>query len=314
MGVLSFLRSDPSLKVASLALAVVLWLYVRAEEKPVQVFTVPLEVEGVPPELAVAGETPDSVAVRVRAPDSVLRTLTPERFHARIRLDGAKPGETEAPLTTADVRAPMGVEVLQVDPGVVLLRLERRIAREVPVVARIKGRAAAGYEYDGYTLVPDKVKVEGPEGVVLQVREAVTDEVDIRGRTESFETTVSLAPDRGGARIAGEGGSVLKISIRPERATRAFEGVPLTPNFAAGVGYHARFQPETLTVVLKATRQVLDGLGPANIRALLDLEGMNPREQPYSVKPRIVIEPAELGTQVAVYSVSEETINVRIER
>jgi hypothetical protein len=67
-------------------------------------------------------------------------------------------------------------------------------------------------------------------------------------------------------------------------------------------------------VVLKATRKVLDGLSPANIRAVLDLEGMNPREAPYSVRPRIIIEPAELGTQVAVHSVSEETISVRIGR
>ena len=86
------------------------------------------------------------------------------------------------------------------------------------------------------------------------------------------------------------------------------------PIFAAGVEYHAWFQPGTVTVVLRAERQVLDGLGPDNIRAMLDLEGMDPREQPYSVKPRIVIEPAELGASVAVHSVSEETINVRIER
>lgn len=309
-----WMRSDPSLRIASLILAVLIWMYVRGEEKPVQVFTVPLEIEGIPADLAVAGGTPDSVAVRVRAPDATLKNLSPGRFQAKIRLSDPKPGELTIPLAGDDVKAPIGVEVLEVEPRSVALRLERRLTREVPIGVRVKGRVAAGFEYDGYAITPDRARVEGPEGAVSQVREAMADEVDVTGRSLNFETLVGLTPDRSGVRIVDGAGVVLRVRIRPERITRAFTGVRLEPGFPAGARHPVRLQPATITVELKATREVLDALNPEAIRAFLDLEGMSPREAPYLVKPRIVIEPAEIAMQIAVQSVSDETIYVRIDR
>jgi len=313
-GALSWLRSDPSLKLASLVLALFFWVYVRSEEKPIQLFSVPLEVDGVGRDLALAGDVLDSVAVRVRAPDTTLKNLTSSRFHARVKLDGMTAGEYTLPLTPDNVRAPLGVEVLRVDPAQVTLRLDRRITREVPVVARIKGRPAPGFESDGYTLAPDKVTVEGPEGVVRKVREAVTEEVDISGLNRSFETVVGVAPDRGGARLDGESRALLRVNIREQRITRSFPNVPLVPNLPHGLDYHVRFQPDTITVVLEGTARALDGLKPGNVRALLDLEGMSPREASYDVKPRVAIAPADVGAGIAVHSISDPTISVRISR
>ena len=314
MAGLGWMRSDASLRIGSLILAVLIWMYVRGEEKPVQVFTVPLEIEGIPSDLAMAGETADSVAVRVRAPDATLKNLAPGRFQARIHLSDARPGDLIIPLTGGDVKAPIGVEVLQVEPRSVALRLERRLTREVPIGVRVKGKVAAGFEYAGYTIAPERVRVEGPEGAVAQVREAMAEEVDITGRSLNFETPVSLTPDRGGVRIVDGAGVVVRVAIRPERITRVFSGVRLEPAFPAGAQHPVRLQPETVSVELKAPREVLDALDPAGIRALLDLEGMGPRQAPYLVKPRIVIEPADLAAQIAVHSVSDETIHVRIDR
>src|SRR4030095_7208343 len=192
---------DPSLRIASLILAVLIWMYVRGEEKPVQVFSVPLEIEGIPGNLAIGGEKPDIIAVRVRAPEATLKNLSPGRFQARIRLSDAKPGDLTIPLASSDVRAPIGVEVLQVEPRSGRLRIERRMTREVPIGVRVKGNAAAGFEYAGYTVAPEKVRVEGPEGAVSQVREALAEEVDITGRSLNFEMPVSLTPDKGNVRI-----------------------------------------------------------------------------------------------------------------
>jgi len=312
--VLSWLRSEPSLKVASLVLAVFLWALVRSEEKPVQAFTVPLEIDGVARDLALAGDVPDNVSVRVRAPDTTLKNLSPGRFHARLRLDTERAGEVTLLLGPDNIRAPLGVEVLHVEPAQVSLRLDRRVTREIPIVPRIKGRPAQGYESDGYTLTPDKVQVEGPEGAVGKVREAVTQEVDISGRRESFETMVGVAPDRGGARLAGASNALLRVNIREQRVTRRFDGIALTPNLSPGVDYRVRFAPTTISVVLEGTRGSLDALRPGNLKALLDLEGMGPREAAYDVKPRVTIVPGDAGAGVAVHSLSEPTISVKISR
>lgn len=314
MAGLGWMRSDPSLRIASLMLAVLIWLYVRGEEKPVQVFNVPLEIEGIPSTLALAGDTPASVAVQARAPDVTLKSISASRFQARIRLRDPKPGELTIPLTSGDIRAPIGVEVLQVEPGSISLRIEPRLTREVPVGVRIKGNPAAGFEFAGYTVAPERVRVEGPNGAVSQMREAMAGEVDITGRSLNFDIPVTLTPDRGNVRIIDSSGVVVRVAIRPERITRVFTGVRLEPGFPIGSRHPVRLQPAAVSVELKAAREVLDAVGPASIRAILDLEGMGPRAAPYLVKPRIVIEPAELAAQISVQSVSDETVHVRIDR
>lgn len=310
----SWLRSEPSLKIASVVLALFVWMYVRSEEKPVQGFSVPLELDGLPAHLSLVGETPDSVYVRVRATESVLRNLSPGRIHARLKLDGAKPGELSLPVTPGDVRVPRNVEVLRVDPQRITLRAEPRVTREVPVVARLKGQPAAGFEHDGYVLTPDRVTIEGPEGFVAQVREAVTDEVDLGNRRESFEIRVGIVPERGGVRLAGQTEARLRVNIREQRVTRSFAGIPLAPSFSEGVEYRVEFEPRIVTVVLEGTREVLDKVAVENIRAYLDLEGMSPRSASFAVKPRVVVTPGDLASKVAVHSISEPTINVRLKK
>ncbi len=309
-----WLSENVSLKVASVVLATFVWMYVRSEEKPLQVFAVPLELEGLPADVALSGEVLDSVSVRVRAPDSILRNLTPGRFRARVRLDGARPGELNIPLAPDSIKAPLGVQVVRVDPRSMSLRVERRVTREIPVVARISGVPAPGFEYDGHTLTPDRVTVEGPEGIVQQVRESVTDPVTIDERSASFEARVDIAPDRAGARVTGPSTVLLRVGIRRQRITQAYAGVSLAPSFTPGVTHRATFVPQTITVVLGGTQETLSTITAGNIRAVLDLEGMGPRDAPYAVKPRIVMNPPELGTSVAIHSLSDTTISVTISR
>lgn len=310
----SWMRSNLSLKIASLVLAVFVWMYVRSEEKPFQVFSVPLELEGLPKDVALAGDAPDSVAVRVRASDTTLRNLSPGRFRARVHLEGARPGDLTIPLTPDIIKAPLGVEVVRVDPRTLSLKVERRITKLVPVVARVTGQPAQGFEYAGYTADPDKVTVEAPEGIAMGLSEALTDEVAIGGRSESFDSAVNVLPGRAGARVAGRTTVNLRVNIRQQRMTQAYAGIPLETNTPAGFSYRVRFSPQSVTVVLEGTKDDLADITPSSIRALLDLEGMGPRDAPHLVKPRIVIAPPELAASVMVHSLSEPTINVSISR
>ncbi len=308
----NWIRSDIPLKIASLVLAVFVWMYVRTEANPLQIFSVPLELENLPDDVAVVGEVLDSVAVRVRAPDRTLRGLTPGRFRARIPLDGARPGSLSIALTREIVSAPLGVEVVRVDPSSLQLQLERRVTQEVPVVARLTGEPSRGFEYDGYTVSPDRVTVEGPESVTMQVREAVAESISMEGRSESFETVVGIVPDRSEARVIGEGTAVVRVNIAPQRTTQVYAGIPLEPSHGGDFEYRVSYQPDSVSVVLEGTRASLSSISADNIRVLLDLEGMGPRDAPYSVKPRVVISPGNLGALVAVHSVSEPSVNVKI--
>lgn len=306
------LRENLPLKAAALILAVFLWLYVRGEERPVQLISLPLELEGLPADLAIVGDRLESIAVRVRAPEATLRALSPGRFRAHVNLGGARTGEVSLPLARENVRAPIGVEVVQVDPSFLTLRFERRSRREVPLVARLKGAPAAGLEARGYTLVPDHVAIEGPESLVAAVEEVLTEEVDLSGVRKDLQQRVRLAPIGGGVRIDGAGTAALTVAIGEALVTTVYPGVRVSPNLPAGAAFEAVPVESTVTVTLEGTAAELRSIQPENLTALLDLEGMSPRGVPYDVRPRVVLTPEDLGEGVTVRAVSPETISVRL--
>ncbi len=308
---MTWMRGDMPLKIMSIVLAVFLWMYLNSEAQTVQAFQVPLELADLPASLSLVGEIPDSVLVRIRASDATFQNLSPGRLHARVRLSGARPGTLRVPLTEDIVRAPFGVEVLRVDPEQLELQVEERITREVPIVARIQGQPEFGFENRGYTLSPSTATVEGPESLVRQVREVLTEPVDIEGARESIEKVVSLVPDRGGVRVVSEGVTRLQVTVGEMLVTRRFGGIrlePVTEDARVSVEYH----PETIDVILQGPKEALDSVQAGRIRAVLDLEGMSPRRSSYTVRPRVVLE--GVGEGVSVHSVSVETIDVKISR
>lgn len=311
---MALIRGDLALKIASIVLALFLWMYLRTESHTIQVFEVPLELTDLPQDLALVGEIPDSVTVRVRASNTAYQSLSASRFRARLRLSGATTGVHSFLLTSDIVKAPLGVEVLDLEPESLDLHIERRTMREVPVVARIEGLPADGYENRGHTLTPRVATVEGPESLVRRVREVLAESVDIEGRSESLETVVSLSPDRGGVRIVSEGVATLRVDIEEMRMTRVWKAVPLEPRFPEGTDYRVEMQPDTIDVVLRGPEEALDAIRADDVRGVLDLEGMLPRETFYTVTPRIVIEPDRTEGEVTVQSTSEPTIRVRILR
>ena len=70
-------------------------------------------------------------------------------------------------LTPDQVRAPFGVEVLQVSPSSVAMLFETTATKaRVPVVPSIDGVPAPGFVVGNWTVDPQTVEVTGPESVV----------------------------------------------------------------------------------------------------------------------------------------------------
>src|SRR5262245_59536404 len=119
------LRQNLYLKIFSLILAVVCWYVVRGEEERVRDFSVPLEYTNLSPSFDLSGRIVDTVAVRLRAPEPVLRSISEDRLSARIDLSRAPLGEQYVTLTPAMIGVPGGARVDQVNPDLIRVRIER---------------------------------------------------------------------------------------------------------------------------------------------------------------------------------------------
>src|SRR5438105_2447537 len=110
------------LKVLSVGLAVLLWMVVAGEETVERGLHVPLELQQVPAGLDLQGEFPTAIDVRVRGASGTLNRLGAGDVVVVLNVRGTGPGAQIFPLTPDAVRAPFGVQVVQVSPSVVTLQ------------------------------------------------------------------------------------------------------------------------------------------------------------------------------------------------
>jgi YbbR domain-containing protein len=114
------------LKLASLAFAIGLWMFVATEERTEAVFTVPLNLVEPPPGVQVTSLGVETVVVRVEGRDSFLRRLHEEDFRAEVSLRNVPLGRFVARIQPENVSSPRGARVVRVTPSEVRGVLEAR--------------------------------------------------------------------------------------------------------------------------------------------------------------------------------------------
>lgn len=120
------------LKLAALALAFALWVFVTTSEKADLVLAAAVELDGIPAGLTLVGERPESVDVQLHGLRAILARVGPEHVRARVSLSGAHAGETVVRLVPDQITVPSGVTVVRVNPSRLRVTLEARRAEVRP--------------------------------------------------------------------------------------------------------------------------------------------------------------------------------------
>lgn len=203
------------LKSMSIALAALLWLVVAGEQTVERAIRVPLEFTNVPPRLELVGEPPNIVDLRVRGSSSRLSRIAAGEMVAVIDLQDARPGQRLFHLSASDVRAPLGVEILQVAPTTLYLSFEASMTKTVPVMPEVEGEPAAGYEIAVRSAEPPTVEVVGPQSAVNAVTAAITEPVAVAGESRSIVKMVSAGVSDPTVRVKNPNLVRVTVTIRP---------------------------------------------------------------------------------------------------
>jgi len=184
------------LKLVSVGLAAMLWMFVATEASSEIGMEVPLEYRNIPPQLEITGDTTNLVQVRLRGSSNVIRDIAVRDVSTTIDLSKMKAGEKIVPLSPQNVQAPFGAEVVRVNPSSVRFNLERTLTKTVPVVPTILGQPTDGFELGPVMVNPGKVEVEGPESRVNTLESIATVPIRLDRRQTHIEQTVDLdVPD-----------------------------------------------------------------------------------------------------------------------
>jgi YbbR domain-containing protein len=292
------------LKLVSVAIAVLLWMVIAGEETVERGLRVPLELQQFPPGLELLGDVPTTADVRVRGVSGTLSRISPGDIVAVLDLRGARAGERLFHLTPEQVRAPFGVEVVQVTPPTVAVLFEKAASRNVPIKPAIEGRPAAGYMVGKTTADPPTVEVVGPESAVRRVTDALTEPVSVAGAVRPVQETVTVGTLDPAVRVKTQRTVQVTVQIVPAPLEQTVRDRPvLLRNLAANLT--ATPIPSEVDVTLRGSREALARIQPDDATAYVDLTDMGAGEYTVTVH-------ADSSRDAGVARIEPAAIAVRI--
>jgi YbbR domain-containing protein len=222
------LRRNALGKLAALAVAFVLWLFVNAGKRETEILQFPIEFRNTPEHsVLVTREPVDTVAVKVNGPGALLASLDGRRAPISIDLATVDVGpEMRLKIRDDMIRVPRGVRILDIEPARISVHLEEIRHATVPVRLTRTGEPADGYKIDTVRLVPSSVVVTGPASTVESLQIVETEPLDLTGVTAALQRPVALA--RGEHLLSVTPERVMaQIAVEPIRITRELKRVPI---------------------------------------------------------------------------------------
>jgi len=209
------LTDNWTLKLLSLAFALLLWMFIMGERRLEVGYRVPLELQNVPQELMVANEVPSLVDVRVSGPQTLQMKVSPNDISIIVDLTDLKPGLTTFKRLEERLNLPSGLLVTRLSPSFIDLKLERIKQKLVPVKIALIGEPMSGFRVSSVKLVPDEVLVEGAETELKSISEVITEEVDLNGVNEGFSLIVPLVYRGTYTHFKDERTTEVQVEIQP---------------------------------------------------------------------------------------------------
>ena len=257
---------DWSLKLLSLAIAIVLWLVVTGQNEPVTAH-VNVQLNFIRPQLLeISNDPPRTVDVMLTGSRNKLDDLTALDLVATVDLSDQRAGERILRLADkAQIALPQGVKVDGFQPSAVPIRLEPILERQIAIEPKLEGKPADGYEV--YAVRPNKgsVTVRGPESRVTAIQKAMTESIWLSGHKETF-TASNVAIDLSDPKVDLLDPVVnVEVEIGEKLVEKSFSDVPIT-TASGGIGPRA-------TITVSGSPSVLNALKSEDLKIILRPDG-----------------------------------------
>lgn len=262
----SLVSSNFGTKSVSVVIAIVLWGIVLGSRNVEVTKEIPLELI-TPADIVPANEIPDRIAFRLSGPKAFLRSILDRREEPiRVNLTGAKPALVTYRFFSDNIRVPIGVKVLSINPTAILIKLEYLKRKDVPVHLEMRGTPPDGYRIVKAEIKPEVVRIKGAESRVDGITEISTTAVDVSNLKKNFEKEVPI--------------DLMHYNVQLDSSLpRAFiEVEPISANFRIKnvdihvlSSYNYRLDDKSVTVLVRATPKDIQSLDRSHVFGVIDL-------------------------------------------
>lgn len=247
----------------SIFLALMFWLYIRAEKDPVEdawIRNIPIQLTGssvlASKGLTVAGLSSDKVSATIQAPASVLSEMSRRNITAAVdvsRIDEAGEHTLSYNIVLPTNVNTDGVVIQEKEPETITVTVEKLYTSTLPIEFRFEGSVAKGYQAGTPTIDPVNITISGAVEQVNRVARAVV-VLEAKDLKEQYTGDLPI-------RLLDANGDELKdleVELSSKTAYVVYpivvvKEIPLTVNIIAGGGATKENISEPLIVPSKIT-------------------------------------------------------------
>ena len=186
------LLENLGLKIASILLAIILWIVASSRGQSEMYMDVPLEFRSVPPGLELVSSSVKVVSLDIKGPDRFIKNIKPSDISAAIDLGKAKKGESIFYVTRDNIQLPRAITILNISPSSVKVITEETVTKTVRVLPVIIGDPEKGYGVKSVDVVPKKIEIQGIQSEIRKESRIKTDPFDITGFHETVTQELKL--------------------------------------------------------------------------------------------------------------------------
>ncbi len=279
------------LRIISLAVAVIIWMYVIITEDPETTARVgPLTIQYLASvsmqqkDIEIIGELSEKVNLTVKGNRSYV-TGSKANYSAIIDLSQiTQVGYYTVPI---DIKSPGGVSILEQDPTTVDIHVDTWETAEKEVVVMRHGTPKSGYGVTHFSDVPETLTVEAPS-LILDKIAYLAVSVDLDNVDRTFSSTLPIeAYDDMGTKLAMDHIHLPQQNVSLEVGIGKVKTVPVSPTIT-GIdleAYSSSFSAQPSVITVTASDDILNALtsihshpislpnqaGQHSVDALLDL-------------------------------------------
>jgi YbbR domain-containing protein len=216
-------------KVLSVALALILFVFHQLNTLATRSISVPLNIE-TNSALVPASDYPQNVRIGLRGEDDGIKLITDSDIEAYVDLARHdEEGVYSVPVQVRKKGSALGIEPLEITvyPSKISILLDFRTNKIIPLAAVVRGRAADGFDLVSFSVSPSEVAVTGPLAALEQIAEIETELIDLDGRNGDFTVEVNIINPNPFFILRGSGKAEFSCVIRPSVSVRSIEGIPI---------------------------------------------------------------------------------------
>lgn len=257
------------IKLLSLALAAILWVYVSSIQQKERFLTVPVEVRNVSEDYLLSSELPEFVQLILRGRDESLSLVNEGDVVAYIDLEMNSEGETKKIVKVERRGIPRGVSIKEISPRLIDVKLDQAIRKSVKVVPVIVTDLPHGYSFEKFLIEPPSVEIQGPATLITTVESVNTRKVDIGNMTETTVMEIELETGSDKITLVRDQPVSIKIFIREEFVLKRVSGVVIYPiNVAEGL--IPDLGEQEVSVLIKLPKRLESGFKNEQVYAYVD--------------------------------------------